>query len=201
MEPPPSTYAAQIVNNIESAKNQAPHASARTNIRELLSMILRADRHAASLDGALDQSLEVNQKLIIVIIYACLLSQSAVDPFRDSNEARELQIDCLAVVELTVRRRPEVLLSCPSNHVAAVNPNTPLFLWLIPHLVNCFLADHGQEVYAGVRQALATIFSVQGGSTKFRLSLNPVLKYGYGCVNGKHPPPHRALWEGHNLEL
>ena len=189
MEPPPSTYAAQIVVNIEGSKHQAPHGSNQNKVRELLSMILHADRHGSSLDGALDASLEVNQKLIIVILHACLLSSHYVDPFGDPREARQLQLDCLAVVELTVRSRPEALTSCPPNQVATLSQDTPLFLWLIPHLANCTLRNRDEELRAAVSRALRTVFSTCGSLTKSIYNLNPVSKYGHGCVNGKAARP------------
>ena len=156
-------------------------------------MILDADRRGTSLDGALDQSLEVNQRLIIVTVHACLLSPAAVDPFEDAVATREVQIDCLAVVELTVRTRPEVLLSCPPGVVASLDSGTPLFLWLIPHLTNCLMGDFGSSIRASIRQTIGTIFAVHGGSSKFKLSVNPILSYGHGCVNGKlQSPPDRT---------
>ena len=148
-------------------------------------MILQADRHGSSLDGALDESLEVNQKLIIVILHACLLSSNNVDPFGDPREARQIQVDCLAVVELTVRNRPEVLLSCPPSQVATLSPDTPLFLWLIPHLVNCILRNKDEETLQGISRTLRTVFSTHGGLSKSIYNLNPVPKYGNGCVNGR----------------
>ena len=83
MDPPPSTYSAQIINIIQGALYLTPPANSRSHVRELLSLILQADRQSASLDAALDPSLEVNQKLIIIIFHACLFPPTPADPFVD----------------------------------------------------------------------------------------------------------------------
>ena len=185
MDAPPSTYAAQIVDKIEGANHQKPQSSTKAQLKRLFSPILQADREG-ELDGGLDESLEVNQRLVVVTVQACLLSPSTVDPFQDAGEARGLQIDCLSVIEVVVRRRPEALLSCPLSTLGPLNSEAPVFLWLIPNLLNCLLDEYGEAVRASVRRTLSVMFMVSGRSSKLKLGLNPILKYGQGCVNGKN---------------
>ena len=186
MNPPPSTFAAQVVNNVEATRSQPAYGKTQPGIRELLSMALQADQQIIPLDYVLDQDPEVNQKLINVVVQACLFPSSLLDPFQNLSEAQKLQADGLAVIEFTVRRRPEVLLSSPRIREKPLDPpKAPLFLWLIPHLVNYFLGTSNEALLSSTRNALKTLLSVNGGSSRFKINLNPVFRYADGCINGE----------------
>ena len=184
--PPPSTFAAQIVDNIESASDQPNQTSSRAHLRELLHRVLEADRQGSSSEGAFDSSLEVNHKLICVVVKACLLNLPSVDPFDGQNEFQEQARDSLAVIELTIRRNPDVLFASLTGDGTHPKQECPLFLWLVPHLLNLLTYKNDNTICAGVRTALQTALSIERRPSTLRLKLHPVLDLLRNCVDGPY---------------
>ena len=182
-EPPPSTFAAQIVDNLESTKNQPFRASSTAHLRELLRRVLDADRAGGSADGTFEEGLEVNHKLICVVVRACLLSPTTnADPFEKQKDVHDQAYDCLAVIEVTIRRCPDVLFALVRCTESYFGPEGPLFLWLIPHLLNLLGDPRGDdELRAGIKKVIRTALFANGRTTSFL----PVLRFIQGCLDGK----------------
>lgn len=183
-EPPPSTFAAQIVHNLENAKDQPFRASSGIHLRELLQRILDADRVGNAEDGAFEDSLEVNHKLICVVVRACLLSPAInADPFEKQKDVHDQAYDSLAVIEVTIRRCPDVLLALIRGTESYAGPEGPLFLWLIPHLLNLLGDPRGDdELCAGIKRVIRTALFANGrANTSFR----SMLRFVQGCLEGE----------------
>ena len=181
--PPPSTFVAQIVDNIENATDQSNKTGSRAHLRELLHRVLEADRQGASPEGTFDSSLEVNHKLICVVVKACLLSRPPMDPFNGMEEFEEQARDSLAVIELAIRRNPDVLFASMPMDNTQPRLECPLFLWLVPHLLN-LLTFKNDDMCAGARSILQTALSIETRPSTLRLKLRPIRQFLQNCING-----------------
>ncbi|MCJ1281221.1 serine/threonine-protein kinase M1 [Xylographa opegraphella] len=179
---PPSTFAAQIVDNLASARRLSDSTDKQADLRQLLQMILDAERDGDPLSEAIETSIEVNYRLIYTIVRAGLEVLSSDNPFDNTRDVQVQALNTLAVVDLTIRRYPEVLFWVPGSNDPTVRPGGPLFLWLVPQLIN--LLSHGldKEVSEGTANVLGTTLSVQTRASTSRIRLRPVLKYIRGCI-------------------
>ena len=183
--PPPSTYAAQIVDNIESARLKTHSSGSRPHLKELLHRVLDADRRGIFADGAFDSSLEVNHKLICVILRACLSFPNGPNPFDIQGDVYEQARDSLAVIQLTIRRGPEVLWVSPQGEGTYGKPEGPLFLRLVPCLLNLLHHRDGLDIRNGAQQVLETILNVQRKPSGSKQTGERITKYVQGCIDGK----------------
>jgi len=190
-EPPPSTYAAQIVDNLTSARRRSGSSGNQAHLRQLLQMILDADRNGDALSGAYETSTEVNYRLIYTIVRAGLETLSC-SPFDDQRDVQIQALNTLAVVDLTIRRCPEVLFCDSQNNDPIIRPVGPLFLWLIPHLVNLLSNETNPDIREGAVEVLRTALKVQTRASTSRSRLHPVAKYLQGCINGRQAPTLRG---------
>ena len=184
-EPPPSTYAAQIVDNLTGARRRSGSSGNQAHLRQLLQMILDADRIGDAISGAYETSTEVNYRLIYTIVRAGLETLSC-SPFDDQKDVQVQALNTLAVVDLTIRRCPEVLFCDPQNNDPVIRPVGPLFLWLIPHMVNLLNHETNQDIRQGAEEVLSTALKVQTRASTSRSRLHPIVKYLQGCINGIH---------------
>ncbi|MCJ1477208.1 serine/threonine-protein kinase M1 [Lambiella insularis] len=180
--PPPSTFAAQIVDNHASARRLSDTTDKQADLRQLLQMILDAKQDGDTLSEAVETNLEVNYRLIYTIVRAGLEVLSSQSPFDDDLEVHVQALNTLAVVDLTIRRFPEVLFCIPSGTDSSVRPGGPLFLWLMPHLINLLSLEFDKEINEAAAKVLGTALSVQTRASTSRTRLHPVLKYIQGCI-------------------
>ena len=182
--PPPSTFAAQIVDNLASAKRLSSSTDKQADLRQLLQMILDADQDDDPLSEAIETSIEVNYRLIYTIVRAGLEILSSSNPFDNTRDVQVQAQNTLAVVDLTIRRYPEVLFWIPSLNDPTVRPGGPLFLWLVPQLINLLSHRFDKEVNKRTANILGTILSVQTRASTSKFRLRPVSKYIRGCIKG-----------------
>ena len=183
--PPPSTYAAQIVDNIESARSRTHSSGSRPHLKELLNRVLEADRRGIFADAAFDSSLETNHKLICVILRACLSFSGGTNPFEIQGDVYEQARDSLAVIQLTIRRGPEVLWASPQGEGTYGKPEGPLFLRLVPCLLNLLHHRDGPDIRNGAQEVLQTVLNVQRKPSRPKRTGDRITKYVQGCIDGK----------------
>ena len=184
-DPPPSTYAAQIVDNLTGAKRRSSSGNNEAHLRQLLQMILDADRNGESLPGATETNIEVNYRLIYTIVRAGLEILLTGSPFEDRADVQAQACNTLAVVNLTIRRSPEVLFCTSEADDPITRLGGPLFLWLVPHLVNLLHYDMSREIIEEAEKVLRTALSVQTRTSTLRTRLHPILRYFQGCTAGR----------------
>ena len=120
--PPPSTLAAQIVQN--QTRTPAPQTNGEAvTFSHLLHEILY--NHAATPET----DVNVNVKLVNVVAEAGLAPLADGNPFAQWDVLIEQAKDSIAVIEATIRRQPEVLFT-------SISPGGPqLLLPLVARLV------------------------------------------------------------------
>lgn len=183
--PPPSTYAAQIVHNLESAKARPQLSGHRPQLKDLFKKVLDLDELGAVDDETFERNLEINHKLIWTIVKGCLILHGTGNPFDNHHDVVEQAKDGLAVIEVTIRRTPAILfLSIPEDAGYSRNEGA-LFQWLIPHLLTLLHLDHGKSIQDGARKVLGTMLSVQIQSSAKRRVKQPISRFIRGCMHGK----------------
>ncbi|KAK3679373.1 serine/threonine-protein kinase M1 [Recurvomyces mirabilis] len=121
--PPPSTLAAQIVQNQTGSAPQQ-NGGAEIPLKSLLNEILTLP------DTAQETDIAVNVKLVHVVAEAGLSPLATLDPFANHDAVLSEAADSIAVIAKTIKRKPEVLLT------PIVEGGPQLVLLLVSRLVS-----------------------------------------------------------------
>ncbi|KAF2843387.1 hypothetical protein M501DRAFT_994296 [Patellaria atrata CBS 101060] len=147
---PPSTIAAQIVNNHSKASsNQEPKN------RELFGQLLKGYLADASSE---EPNVELNSKLISVVAEAGLKALLRADPFAQDLSIPQA-LNSLSVIELTIRRDPQILLYRENDEIGK-SPRPPTILWLLPRLMSLIGLDHLGTLQSNVESLIQTCLAV-----------------------------------------
>lgn len=109
--PPQSTLAAQIVQNQTQRAVQQAQAQPQgpaPSFQDLLQEILHNQAAAQETD------INVNAQLVSVLIQGCLSPLATIEgqnPLADGNELVEQAANSIAVIGITIKRQPDVLLT------------------------------------------------------------------------------------------
>lgn len=183
--PPASTLAAQIVDDLTRGKTQPNHQD-QERFRSLLREILDANNEdGEEITQGVETNTNVNCRLIYVVIRAGLEASLNEDPFKNQAELNKQALESLSVVELTLRRSPEVLFSAPERTETDLQLHGPLYLWLVPRLFNVLGRNEDREVRLGVLRVLQTSVLVGRKGHLKQIKVQLVLKYIQGCIKGK----------------
>lgn len=181
---PQSTLAAQLVNHLTDGKKHSKNQDKET-YRQLLREVLSTENDHGSQAHTYTMDSDVDYKLIYVIVKAGLEKSTNDDPFDDQVERCRLVIDSLAVAESTLKRNPEVLVVNAVGSVPLLGRPGPLFLWLIPKLLEVPCQTQEQSIRDAVRRVLATILVLDRKLRYRGIKKYSILKYTIGCVNGE----------------
>ncbi|KAF2431255.1 hypothetical protein EJ08DRAFT_649062 [Tothia fuscella] len=133
--PPPSTIAAQIVHNRSHVARQEPENKALFG--ELLQEYLK--------NPVIEEAnVETNAQLIGVVAEAGLDVLLKDDPFAPDTLLQQAT-DSLLVIQLTIKRTPDVLLY-GSNDESPNGEKPPLLLWLLPKILSLLGGNHMNAV-------------------------------------------------------
>lgn len=177
--PPASTLAAQIVENLTQGQYPARQPD-KEEFKRLLQEILNPDDDGDDVAESIETNVDVSCRLIYVVVRAGLDSLSNQDAFEDEAELQKQAVASLSVVELTVRRSPEVLLSTlhGSQQVGS------LYLWLVPKLFIVIGSTEDKDIHRRICELFKTILSAGKASFKQNKFL-VVRKYLQGCIKGQ----------------
>lgn len=153
--PPPSTIAAQIVHNHIRSNNvarQEPENDALFG--QLLQEYLRNPM-------AEEATVETNAQLISVVVEAGLDVLVKDNPFAPDTLTQQAK-DSLTVISYTIEKIPGVLLF---TGIGNDGDNLPLFLWLLPKILNLLGRRHTAIIQKDLCNVLDTsIRSLQQNS-------------------------------------
>ena len=181
--PPSSTFAAQIVDGLTKPR-QTLKSDRQANFRQLLQEILDADQNEGH-HTAVETNVQVNSKLIYVTVRAGLEVLPKDNPFDHQADLQKQALNSLAVIDLTIRRSPEVLFFVPERSDNPEKPRTPLFLWLVPQLLKLLGHHHNENLRKAVIRVLGTAISAQRSLSTLRTKIAPIQKYVQGCIKGQ----------------
>lgn len=177
--PPASTVAAQIVENLTQGQYPARQPD-KEEFQRLLQEILNPDDDGDDIAESIETNVDVNCRLIYVVVRAGLESLSNPDGFEDLDEIHKQAIASLAVVQLTVRRSPEVLLSTLHGPQQVGS----LYLWLVPRLFILLGSTEDYDIRRRICETVKTTLTAGKASFKQNKFLL-IQKYLQGCIKGQ----------------
>ena len=166
--PPPSTLAAQIVQN--QARNEA---SQQNGEKATFAGLLREILHSGATP---ETDIQVNVQLITVVVEAGLTVLTRDDPFAQWDILLPQAVDSIAVVQATIVRQPDVL----QTPISADGPQ--LLLWLLARLIAVCGKQKGQDL--PIPGLLNAAFASFERSTKLWKSAPLLRSLIRDCVDG-----------------
>lgn len=172
--PPPSTIAAQLVkNHAEHARGSRPTDDAAT-FGQLLQEIL-------SKTAAPETDVEVNHKLIQVVIEAGLDVLFQDNPFAQWEVLLPQAVDSLAVVESTIKRQPKVIFFEESRSTQDQwQPH--LLIWLLPKIFSLSSHPKGDDLQGPLCSLLRCMVESLSKSLSLWQSSHTLLDAFRDCV-------------------
>ncbi|KAK3330577.1 hypothetical protein B0H66DRAFT_579779 [Apodospora peruviana] len=131
--PPPSTLAAQLVENIStSARSSRPDET--SELKRLFDVIERVKNHPGLLKSQ-EERIEHNHLLIYVCGGVVLESLKWDDPFAQQPRLRAEALKAFNFLTVTIRETPVVLKHTTDGTAFLFRGQEPLWLWILPKLL------------------------------------------------------------------
>ena len=149
--PPPSTLAAQLVNNF-SASARSSRSDENNELRRLSATIQAVEKDPELLKSPEDQ-LKHNHLLTYVFIRAVLDNIRLEDPLIDPTVLRAEILKAINFLRLIVKETPSVLSYTQQYREFDARGEEPLWIWLFPKLLRflghprCLEATHDIEEF------------------------------------------------------
>lgn len=161
--PPPSTLAAQLVENI-SASTRSSRPDETAELKKLFSVIEKVKNQPELLNTP-EQRVEHNHMLIYVYARVVLEGLRWDDIFADKAQLREEALRALSFLKITISETPEVLLvSSPGTFI--FRGREPLWLWVLPKVLKMLGHSQCLALTSTIEDLLQKIFLIicQAGS-------------------------------------
>ena len=197
-EPPVSTLAAQLVNNLTRGKQQSKHQD-REDFEQLLQIFETGSQEERHADGL--EAREESIKLIDVVIKAGLDVLCKENPFENRGILIRQALRSLAVIEATLRGSFGLLHTATGKNESDTKVHGPLDLWLVPKLLTTVLYETNEEYGFAVSRTLAVVLASEK-KTRLKLPrLHPIQRYFQGCIQGMHSKQKYCLKDLDSLKL
>lgn len=179
---PPSTIAAQLVNSLTRGQ-QYPNYQDRADF-ECLLQIFETEQDGEQHAGTHEEA-EESAKLIDVVIKAGLDALLRDNPFESQDTLVTQASRSLGVMDITIKRCPEVLFFRGSQQEADSELCGPLYLWLVPKLLIVDSIGQNQVLHAASTKVLHSIIAVEREMRSKGPRLHHIHRYIIGCTRGK----------------
>ena len=131
--PPPSTLAAQLVENISaSAKSSRPDET--TELKRLFSIIEKVKNDPGSLKTQ-EKRVEHNHLLVYVCGGVFLENIKLDDAFADRERLRADALKAVTFLKVTIKETPTVLKCTTDGKTFLTRGKEPLWVWILPKLL------------------------------------------------------------------
>ncbi|KAI1825007.1 phosphatidylinositol 3 [Xylaria intraflava] len=151
--PPPSTLAAQLVENI-STSARSSRADETSELQRLFAAIEKVKNEPSLLTSYQDR-IEHNHMLIYVYARVVLEGLKWDEPFANKPQLRADAVRAINFLKLTVNETPEVLLATADNGAFVFRGAEPLWIWVFPKVLRML----GNDVCAGLEPSIEGFFS------------------------------------------
>ncbi|KAL9566383.1 hypothetical protein ACKAV7_009298 [Fusarium commune] len=138
--PPPSTLAAQLVENI-SASTKSSKSDENSELKGFFAIIQRVKDDPTLLKTPEDR-VEHNHMLIYVYSRAVLEGIRLDDPFLDRTQVRTEGLKAISFLRFSIKETPAVLKHRVGEQEYMFRGREPLWVWLLPQLLR--LLGHSQ---------------------------------------------------------
>lgn len=140
-EPPPSTLAAQLVDNI-STSSRSSHPDDNRELKRLQARIDQVCENPRLLVTETDR-IEHNN-LILYVCGVLLEGQKWHDPFADYGRLRTQATRIVDLLIVTIAETPQVLSSVTDGDAFLSRGREPLWLWVLPKVFK--MLGHGKNI-------------------------------------------------------
>jgi len=178
---PPSTMAAQLINNISTGNNPS-RTSERDDLQRLMAEISQIESQGTE-TGNIELQTQNAHKLIYVFTRAVLERLSQDDPFVNVTEMVAHASDALDVFATVIKETPGVLVLIPSeNDQLQGRGIEQLWLWLFPRLLPLLGRPKMQALSDKIKSLLLRAFEVVAVSPQLWCLSASMFVYLRDCV-------------------
>lgn len=131
--PPPSTLAAQLVENI-SASTKSTRSDENAELKKLFAVIEKVKNKPELLETA-EQRTDHNHMLIYVYARVVLEGIKLDDPFADRNHMRNEALKAINFLKVTIEETPNVLNHTTDGKQFVFRGEEPLWIWVFPKIL------------------------------------------------------------------
>jgi serine/threonine-protein kinase ATR len=132
-DPPPSTMAAQLINNLSAASK--PRQSEQDELKALMAEVSNAENSGVEF-ATLEAKLDYKHKLIYVFSRTVLERLTGDDPFLDFQKLAGQAYEALDVFISIIKETPGVLAYVLSpDSTLQGRGQEPLWIWLFPRIL------------------------------------------------------------------
>lgn len=173
--PPPSTLAAQLVENIStSARSSRPDETAE--LQRLFAAIERVKNEPGLLASYQDR-IEHNHMLIYVYARVVLEGLKWDEPFADKSQLRADATRAVNFLRITVNETPEVLLFTVSDGVFLFRGTEPLWIWIFPKVLKMLGDDSCADLAPPIEAFFRELHLISARSNGLWLHIPRFLAY------------------------
>ncbi|KAF2971363.1 hypothetical protein GQX73_g2258 [Xylaria multiplex] len=173
--PPPSTLAAQLVENIStSARSSRPDETAE--LQRLFAAIEKIKNDPGLLTSHQDR-IEHNHMLIYV--YACVVLEGLKwnEPFANKSQLRADAVRAINFLKITVNETPEVLLFAPANGAFLFRGTEPLWIWIFPKILKMLGNPQCADLNTQIEDFFGELYSTAARSNRLWSHIPQFLAY------------------------
>ncbi|RYP77529.1 hypothetical protein DL771_001102 [Monosporascus sp. 5C6A] len=162
-QPPPSTLAAQLVENI-SASTRSSRPDETAELSKLIGIIERVKDEP---DNLKTQEERVGHNHMLIYVYARVTLEGLKwdDPFADRVHLRSEALGAINFLKVAVAETPEVLLATSDPGRFLFRGKEPLWIWIFPKVLKMLGYNESVDLAAAIEPFFHTVFSVACRST------------------------------------
>ena len=181
--PPPSTLAAQLVEDI-APSTKSSRSDENVELRGLFAKIQRIKDNPELLKTA-GERIEHNHMLIYVYARAVLENIKLDDPFLDRANTRAEVLKAINFLRFTIKETPAVLVHHVEPEAFLFRGQEPLWAWLLPQLLR--MLGHAQclDLQDSIEGFLQYLLLVFARSEELRSAIPPVGLYLRATLTGR----------------
>jgi serine/threonine-protein kinase ATR len=184
---PPSTLAANLVNNLSSTRRQTKTQD-QEEFRKLLLEFSETSNGAGTNLNA-QETLEHHHKLICVVTKAVLEPLAAENPFANWELQIQQASEGLEILIITIKSTPDVLAHVArSESLLRMVTQLPLWLWLFPRLLTLCARSKCENLQQNLKETFRSIFNSVMPSLSLWPLKNSLFCYLRRCTDGMNPP-------------
>lgn len=163
-QPPPSTLAAQLVDNISTPKARSSHPDETNELKRLFSVIERI-KDQPDLLRTDQERIEHNHILIYVYTRIALDGLQWDNPFaKNENQAAEAA-KALNFLQVTITETPAVLKYTAEDKAFLFRGREPLWLWLLPRVLRMLGSEQCTSLTPAIERLCVFVVDVVNKNT------------------------------------
>lgn len=197
--PPPSTLAAQLVENLP-ASTKSTRSDENTELRSLSAVIERVKNNPGLLRTP-DERTEHNHMLIYVYSRVVLDGIKLDDPFADKKVIRSEALKAINFLKVTIEETPIVMNYTTDGKQFVFRGEEPLWVWVFPKVLKLLGHARCLDLTAPIEEFFRFIILVVSEVGSMGALLSSMLLYLRETSNGELPVrmrQHTIMTNGHS---